>query len=205
MRGHIARARDYQQRIDRGEVESASELARGEGITRARVCQLLRLLRLAPEVLADVESPDSEAPMVKEAVLRKLAGIEDETEQMETYRRLLAEEGVPRRPARHGARPEGRVRRRGLQHVFAQARRYAAMLESGDAGSYAAIGRQEGISGARVGQIVLLLHLDPDILTQVDVPAEELPAGVSERKLRAVARLEAREEQLEAFASLAKG
>lgn len=205
MRGHIARARDYQQRIARGEVESASEIARVEGITRARVCQLLRLLRLAPNVLADVEAPESEAPMVKEAVLRKLAGIDDEAEQVETYRRLLAEEGVPRRPARHGARPEGRVRRRGLQHVFAQARRYAAMLESGDAGSYAAIGRQEGISGARVGQIVLLLHLDPEILAQVDVPAEELPAGVSERKLRAVARLKTREEQLEAFASLAKG
>lgn len=205
MRGHLARARDYKRRIDGGEVESASELARVEGITRARVCQLLRLLRLAPEVLADVEAPASEAPMVKEAVLRKLAGITDEAEQVATYRRLLTEEGVPRRPARHGARPEGRVRRRGFQHVFAQARRYASLLESGEARSYAAIGRQEGISGARVGQIVLLLHLDPDILARVDVPPEDLPAGVTERTLRAVARLKTREEQLAAFAALAKG
>ena len=49
---------------------------------------------------------------------------------------------------------------------------------------------------------LLLLHLDPDILAQVDVPPDDLPRGVTERTLRAVARLKTREEQLAGFAAV---
>ena len=48
----LAQAREFQRRIDAGEVKNAAELARTLHLTRARVSQILSLLRLAPEVLA---------------------------------------------------------------------------------------------------------------------------------------------------------
>ena len=48
-RNPIALARDWQRRLDTGEVVSRAELARQLGVTRAHVTQVLGLLRLAPE------------------------------------------------------------------------------------------------------------------------------------------------------------
>ncbi len=76
------------------------------------------------------------------------------------------------------------------------------MLENRETSSYAEIGRLEGVSGGRVGQLVLLLHLHPRILARVDVAPADLPRGVTERALRRIAWMKEGDEQLAAFAEL---
>jgi len=202
IKAHLDRARDFERRIAQGQVENAAEIARREGLTRARVCQLMRLLKLAPAIQEDIDDVDGDGPMLKETVLRKLAGVKPEAAQVARYRKLLAEEQAPAPRKGRAARPETRVRRRGLQHLFAQARRYAEMLEKHEAFTYAEIGRLEGVSGGRVAQLVLLLHLDPRIIAQVDVPPERLPPGVTEQAMRRIAWMKDGEEQLRAFGEL---
>jgi transcriptional regulator with XRE-family HTH domain len=182
-------------------VKNAAEIAKREGLTRARVCQLMRLLRLAPSVLADLEDVEGTGSVPSEARLRKLAGLKTPERQVAEYERLCAVEAEARK-VRGGRKAKARPPRRGLQHLFERARRYHAMLESGEARSLGEIGRAEGVSGVRIGQIVGLLHLAPEIIAAVDVPAKELPVGVSERKLRGVARLRDRGEQLRAWSEL---
>ena len=204
LRGHIARARSFRSDIDRAVVKNAAEIATRESLTRARVSQLLRLLDLAPDILADLEDTAGTCWVPSEAALRKLAGIRTPERQVAEYRRLCAAEEASR-ASRKGRRGKGRPPQRGLQHLFERARRYHAMLESGEARSLEAIGRAEGVTGRRIAQIVALLQLAPEIIEAVDVPVEELPAGVTERKLRAVVKLRTREEQVAAWEGLVGG
>ena len=45
----LRKAIEWQRQLDAGEVPNKTEIARQEGITRARVTQVISLLRLAPE------------------------------------------------------------------------------------------------------------------------------------------------------------
>jgi len=45
----LRKAIEWQRQLDAGEVPNKTEIARREGITRARVTQVMALLRLAPE------------------------------------------------------------------------------------------------------------------------------------------------------------
>jgi|GEM_PF-3665291 len=186
--------------IDLAEVRNAAGVAAREGLTRARVCQLLRLLSLAPVVLADLEDVEGTGSVPSEAKLRKLAGLKTPERQVAEYDRLCAVEAGSQRTA--GSRRKARPPRRGLQHLFERARRYHAMLESGEAQSLEGVGRIEGITGRRVTQIVSLLQLAPEIIEVVDVPADQLPVGMSERKLRQVVRWRDHERQLRLWTSL---
>jgi hypothetical protein len=47
----LARAFRWQKMLDSGEAESASELARGQGIDSSLVCRTLRLTLLAPDIV----------------------------------------------------------------------------------------------------------------------------------------------------------
>ena len=49
-RAQLERAQRYRAEIDGGEIESQAALARREGLTRARITQVMTLLRLAPEL-----------------------------------------------------------------------------------------------------------------------------------------------------------
>ncbi len=173
---------------------NAAGIAEREGMTRARVNQLLRLLALAPDVLADLEDPDETGAVPPEALLRSLTWIKGPERQAAEYRGLCAAEAASRSP-RKGPGNKGRPPQRGLQHLFERARRYHARLESGEVRSLEDLGRTEGVTGRRVAQILLLLQLVPEIIKAVDVPATKLPTGVTERRLREVARLRGREEQ----------
>jgi len=46
----MIKALAYQQLLDDGDVKTRAELARLEGISRPRVTQIMKLLRLAPEI-----------------------------------------------------------------------------------------------------------------------------------------------------------
>ncbi len=162
-----------------GQVKNASAIAEAEGVTRARVCQLLRLLRLAPEVLADLDDVEGTGAVPSEAKLRRLARFEVHEEQLAEYQDLVEAEQTPKKVRQ--------LYRRGFQHLFAEGRKLAAILEAGEARSYQDLGRQVGLSGDRVGQLVRLTGLDPSIIEVLDVPAEDLPAGVTKKLLRKLA------------------
>ena len=200
MRGHIARARSFQSRIDRAVVRNAAELAGLEGLTRARVSQLLRLLKLAPGVLADLEEVEGTGPVPTEAALRKLAGMKTPERQLAQYQALCGAEAALRAP-RPGA-TRGRPPQRGLQHLFERARRYHAAMDAGEYRSLEDLGRAEGVTGRRIAHLLQLLQLDLEIIEAVDVPADQLPNGVTERRLREVAKQRGREAQLAAWAAL---
>ena len=51
----LTRARGWRRLIDTSAVKNAAALARRHGVTRARVSQLLSLLRLAPEILEYID------------------------------------------------------------------------------------------------------------------------------------------------------
>ena len=182
-------------------MESAAELARDEGLTRARVSQLMRLLRLAPAIQAEIDDVGSERAMLKEKALRKLPSLPSPEAQVERFAELLATVEAQRSGGGVGLAERG-VRRRGFQHLFEQGRRCAALLDEGEAESYAAVGEREGVSADRVGQLLLLLHLAPGIIEMVDVPAQDVPRGVTELELRRIARLREPSEQWRAFHSM---
>jgi hypothetical protein len=198
IKAHLERARDFARRLAEGEVESAAELARDEGLTRARVSQLMRLLRLAPAIQAEIDDVASERPMLKEKVLRKLPSLPSPEAQVERFAELVAEVEV-QGSGGGGGRAEREVRRRGFQHLFDQGRRCAALLDEGEVESYAEVGEPEGVTADRVGQLLLLLHLAPGIIDLVDVPAQEVPSAVTELQLRRIARLRDPSDQWRAF------
>jgi hypothetical protein len=73
------------------------------------------------------------------------------------------------------------------------------MLDSGQAKSLRDLGRQEGISGARVCQILNVLDLAPEIIEQVDVPYEALPPEINVTRLREIAATQDTAEQIRRF------
>ena len=64
------------------------------------------------------------------------------------------------------------------------------------------LGRVEGISGARVCQIVGVFDLPLEILERVDVGVEDIPSGISVTWLREIAACRDRGEQWERFLAL---
>ena len=71
----LALAHQLQAQIAEGRVCDQAEVARRLDLTRARVSQLLRLLRLAPDLQEQVlflESVDGQEPIVTERTLRKV-------------------------------------------------------------------------------------------------------------------------------------
>lgn len=82
-RNPIAVAQEWQRRLTNGDCSSPAELARKLGVSRARVTQVLRVLRLAPEVLdalADLGDPLS-APIVTERRLRPIVRLPAEEQR----------------------------------------------------------------------------------------------------------------------------
>lgn len=169
----------------------ASQIARRERLSRARVCQILALADLAPGVAADLLHGAGPVPNERQlyALARRPA-----PEQEAAYRALC--EPAPPRPGE--ARAANATRSRGFQHTFARARRYQEILDEGVIRTLAELGRIEGVTGNRVGQVLLLLHLAPEIIAALDVPPEWCPA-VPEKELRRIARMDGREAQVSAF------
>jgi len=88
--GLLQMAMDWQRELDAGEVDTQAEIARREGITRARVTQIMALLRLAPEIreyiLVMPEMVDR--PTVSERALRLIVRIDDPSNQSMAFSKL---------------------------------------------------------------------------------------------------------------------
>jgi hypothetical protein len=91
----LRQAHDWQALLESGEVRNQAAIARREGITRARVTQIMVLLRLAPEIQKRIPAlPETVArPVVTERALRHMAQIESHDKQLVAFRDLLTHTG----------------------------------------------------------------------------------------------------------------
>jgi hypothetical protein len=87
----LRKAIEWRRQIDGGEVRNQAEIARQEGITRARVTQVMGLLRLAPEIQERILiSPDTlDRRPVTERILRPIGAIADQRDQVREFHRFL--------------------------------------------------------------------------------------------------------------------
>ena len=81
--GLLRKARAWRDLLDSGEVSSRAEIARREGITRARVTQVIGLLRLDPRIQKQILAMPAEGrrPAVTERALRPLTQVHESADQ----------------------------------------------------------------------------------------------------------------------------
>jgi hypothetical protein len=89
----LRKALEWQALLESGEALNQADIARREGITRARVTQVMGLLRLAPEIQQQVLSlPDMvRRPAITERALRPIAQLEKATDQKAKFQELVSQ------------------------------------------------------------------------------------------------------------------
>jgi hypothetical protein len=88
----LRKALEWQALLQSGQVHNQAEIARREGITRARVTQVMSLLRLPPEIQQHILAlPDMvRRPAITERALRPIAQIADHGEQASLFEGLIS-------------------------------------------------------------------------------------------------------------------
>ena len=105
-------------------------------------------------------------------------------------------------PPRRKPTPPKEPRTPRVVELLRKALEWQALLESGEASNQAAIARREGITRARVTQVMGMLRLAPEIQRHIlSMPDVVRRPAVTERALRPIAQFEGRE-QVDAFKSL---
>jgi hypothetical protein len=91
------KALKYQQMLQRGVVQSKADLARKEGLSRARVTQILNLMNLAPEIrnYLNFTADQNDLKILTERRLRKIANIKNHQLQLKRFRELLKQVDKP--------------------------------------------------------------------------------------------------------------
>ena len=88
----LRKALDWRRELDTGAIASQADIARREGLTRARVTQVLILLRLCPDIqkaiLAIREMPNP--PALGERILRPIACLGSRRRQMAAFEPRIA-------------------------------------------------------------------------------------------------------------------
>jgi hypothetical protein len=94
----LNRAREWQRMIDAGEVKNAAQIARDHDVTRARVCQVMTLLRLAPEVMQYIDDLDGTegCQHLTERKVRAVALLENHDQQRTRFGELVGVTIAPR-------------------------------------------------------------------------------------------------------------
>jgi hypothetical protein len=195
MRAFLNKGRGYRAWLDADDGRSTKHLAEREGCSRPRICQLLVLTRLAPEIQADLDDEARTTPAPTERELRALADL-PAVEQVWKYMELTGEL-VEVRDSRKVARLAG------FQHLFARARALRERYDSGQYRNLDELGATEGITGGRASQLMNLLLLAPGIIATLDVPKDEAPR-LAEREVRRLARIVDHEEQRAAFGRMVR-
>jgi len=92
----LRKAIEWQALLASGEAPNQAAIARRDGITRARVTQVMGLLRLAPEIQQHVLSmPEMvRRPAVTERALRPIAQLPQERDQLHAFQQLLTGSGA---------------------------------------------------------------------------------------------------------------
>ena len=87
----LRKAIEWQALLETGKITNQAEIARREGITRARVTQIMGLMHLGPEIQEQILSMPSVArrPQISERILRPIETIADHSDQLREFHRLL--------------------------------------------------------------------------------------------------------------------
>lgn len=87
----LRKAIEWQALLESSEISSQAEIARREGITRARVTQVMGMLRLAPEIQQRILSiPEMvRRPPVTERMLRPIGTLSDYCNQLREFHKYL--------------------------------------------------------------------------------------------------------------------
>jgi hypothetical protein len=87
----LQKAIRWKELLESGKVSDQAEIARYEGISRARVTQIMSLLRLSPEIQNHILTmpKSSHRPDISERSLRHITQIEDFREQKDAFSALL--------------------------------------------------------------------------------------------------------------------
>lgn len=168
---------------------------RGRGVSRPRVCQLLVLTRLAPEIQADIDDATRTTPVPTEWNLRALADL-PAAEQVWKYMEATGAL-VHVADTRKVARPTG------FQHLFARARELNGRWATGEYRTLGDLAKTEGVTAQRVSQLSNLLLLAPEIIVALDVQKDEAPR-LAEREVPRLARIVDHEEQRVAFGRMVR-
>lgn len=88
----LRKAIEWKDSLESGKVASQAEIARHEGVTRARVTQIMGLLRLAPDIQEKILTPlgTLHRRPLTERMLRPIEAISNQTDQLSQFERLLA-------------------------------------------------------------------------------------------------------------------
>ena len=89
----LRKAHEWQGLIESGEVRNQAEIARREGITRARVTQVMGMLRLAPEIRQHILAlpRTADRPAISERALRSVTKLDDERHQLCAFEEILSQ------------------------------------------------------------------------------------------------------------------
>ena len=88
----LRKAVEWQALLGSGKIANQAEIDQRESVTRARVTQVMGMLRLAPEIQEKILSMPSTVhrPSVSERVLRPIASIAGHRDQLREFHKLLA-------------------------------------------------------------------------------------------------------------------
>ena len=119
-------------------------------------------------------------------------------------RRVPADQVVSAVPPRRGKpKPPRESKTPRVTELLRKAIEWQGLLESGEARNQAEISRREGVTRARVTQVMGLLSLAPEIQRHIlSMPDAVRRPAITERALRPIARLEDRRKQSSAFSDL---
>ncbi|MBA4388351.1 MAG: hypothetical protein C0404_10245 [Verrucomicrobia bacterium] len=84
-------AQEWRRQLDAREIETQAEIARREGVSRARVTQVMGLLRLLPviqEYVLSLQEVAGRSP-ITERTLRPISQLESRDEQRSAFSTLL--------------------------------------------------------------------------------------------------------------------
>jgi len=87
----LRKAIEWQVLLKTGEVSNQADIARRERITRARVTQVMGMLRLTPRIQEQILAPPESVgrPAISERALRPKAQIENLMDQTARFEELL--------------------------------------------------------------------------------------------------------------------
>lgn len=106
--------------------------------------------------------------------------------------------------ARRSARPPRQPRTPRVVELLRKAIEWRALIESGAVANQAALAQREGITRARVTQVMGLVRLAPEIQQHVRfLPDMIRRSAITERALRPISGIEDRQKQIAAFEGLA--
>jgi len=198
----LARGNRWLELLRGDDCPTMTSIGLKEGLTRARIGQVLKLTQLHAEIQDDIRATDRNSPVPPETALWKIADMPAD-EQLPAYHELVARARKPDL-RRNGALTRKADSSRGLQYQFEQSRKLKRMLDSGEYISIRELADAAGISTAWVTHLLNLTSLAPEIVTRLDVQDGQRPRGISVHDVRVLARIKRHEDQRREFDAMVK-